>query len=113
MAENSIKETATMITEKTFWESALIRAIKTVFQSLGSMIPVGFVITPTMIEALDWSVVYVILAWIGTGLLAGLCSILTSVATGLPEVNLKQAFNEEPDTEEDADDTEEEGDMDE
>lgn len=102
-----------MIIDRTFWKNALVRAIKTVCQTLGAMLPVGFVITPTMIEALDWSVVYVILAWIGTGLLAGLCSILTSVATGLPEVNLEQAFNEEPDTEEDADDTEEEGDMDE
>lgn len=102
-----------MITDKSFWKNALVRAIKTVCQTLGSMLPVGFVVTPAIIEALDWSVLYIVLAWLATGLLAGLASILTSIATGLPEVELEQALDEDPADEEEVDDSEEEGDMDE
>ena len=39
-----------------------------------------------MIQQLDWSAVYVVLAWLGTGLLSGVVSMLTSLA-GLPEVD--------------------------
>ena len=67
-------------------EAALIRAIRTVCQTLGSTIPVGYVITPVMVQEADWKLVYVIFAWLGTGLLAGLASFLTSLKTGLPEV---------------------------
>lgn len=69
------------------WEkAALIRAIKTIAQTLASTLPVGFAITPTMIQNADWTIFYVVLAWLGTGLLSGVASILTSLA-GLPEVN--------------------------
>lgn len=71
---------------KEFWKAAGIRALKTVCQTLAAMLPAGFVLTPAMVQAFDWKVLYVVLAWIGTGLLAGLASILTSIATGLPEV---------------------------
>lgn len=69
----------------TFIKATLIRAIRTTCQALASMLPVGMVITPAMIQTLDWSVVYVILAWLGTGLLAGVAAVLTAIATGLPE----------------------------
>lgn len=59
---------------KKWFKAAGIRAIKTVAQTAVSMIPVATVITQV-----DWVVV------IGTSLLAGVLSILTSVA-GLPEV---------------------------
>lgn len=69
----------------TFIKATLIRAIRTTCQALASMLPVGMIITPTMIQTLDWSVVYVILAWLGTGLLAGVAAVLTAIGTGLPE----------------------------
>ena len=70
---------------KDFWKAALIRAFRTVCQSLGSMLPVGLIITPVMVQEANWSVVYIIIAWLLTGLLAGLASLLTSLSTGLPE----------------------------
>lgn len=68
-----------------WWKAALIRAVKTVAQTLAGTLPVGFVITPVMIQNADWNYLYVFLAWLGTGLVAGVASILTSLA-GLPEV---------------------------
>ena len=69
-----------------FLKAALIRAFKTFCQTLASTLPVGMVITPVMVQEAEWSVVYVVLAWLGTGGLAALASLLTSLATGLPEV---------------------------
>lgn len=71
---------------KEFLKAAAIRAARTVAQTLASAIPVGFVITPVMIESANWSYLYIALAWLGTGLLSGIASFLTSIATGLPEV---------------------------
>lgn len=72
---------------KTFWKAALNRAIRTVAQVLGSTLPVGAPVTVAMIKGFDMNIVWAILAWLATGLLGGLASILTSLATGLPEVN--------------------------
>lgn len=71
---------------KKWWKAAGIRALKTVCQTLASTLPVGFVVTPVMVQNMDWSMVYVVLAWLGTGLLSGGVSFLTSLA-GLPEVH--------------------------
>lgn len=71
----------------TFIKASLIRAVRTVCQTLASMLPVGAVITPSLLQSLDWGFLYVFLAWLGTGLLAGVASMLTSIATGLPEVD--------------------------
>ena len=84
----------------TFLKASLIRSIRTVCQTLASMIPAGFVITPAIIQGLEWSFLYVVLAWFGTGILAGVASMLTSIATGLPEVEFEQHVYmnaEEPD----------------
>lgn len=59
---------------KAWWKAASIRAIKTIAQSAVSLIPAS-----VMISEVDWKVV------IGTALLSGVVSLLTSVA-GLPEV---------------------------
>jgi len=59
---------------KKWFKCAGIRAIKTMAQTAVAMIPVG-----TSIEQVGWVGV------IGTSLLAGILSMLTSVA-GLPEV---------------------------
>ena len=60
---------------KKWWKCAGVRAVKTVCQSAVAMIPVG-----VMISEVSWLTV------ISTSLLAGVISMLTSVA-GLPEVD--------------------------
>lgn len=72
-----------------FWKAAFARALRTFCQSLASTIPVGLIVTPVMVRDADWSIVYAVIAWIATGALAGVSSLLTSVATGLPEVDNK------------------------
>lgn len=59
---------------KKWAKCAGIRAIKTVAQTAVALIPAGITI-----NAVDWKVV------IGTSILAGICSLLTSIA-GLPEL---------------------------
>ena len=59
---------------KEFWKAALIRALRTMAQTAIAMIG-----SAVAIEAVDWKFV------VSASLLAGLLSILTSVATGLPE----------------------------
>lgn len=76
-----------MLNNKNFWKAAFIRAFKTVCQTLLGMLPVEFTITPVMLQNANWSLLWVILAWLGTGLLSGLMSILTSIIAGLPEVD--------------------------
>lgn len=71
---------------KKFWKAAIVRALRTVAQNLASTLPAGLVISADMIEKANWSIVYIILAWLLTGLLGGVASLLTSIATGLPEV---------------------------
>lgn len=56
-------------------KAAGIRAIKTIAQTAVAMIPVAVSITEV-----DWFLV------LGTSGLSGILSLLTSVATGLPEV---------------------------
>lgn len=63
-----------MVLTKKWWKAAGIRAIKTVAQSAVSLIPAS-----VMITEVDWKVV------VGTAILAGVVSLLTSIA-GLPEV---------------------------
>lgn len=74
---------------KLWFKAASVRALKTVAQSLASTLPVGLIVTPVMIENASWSLLYVILAWLATGLLAGIASLLTSLS-GLPEVELEE-----------------------
>lgn len=72
---------------KKWLKAAGIRAIKTVAQTLTSMLPVGFIVTPVMIQNADWTILYVVLAWLCTGLFSGIASLLTSLA-GIPEVDV-------------------------
>ena len=60
-----------------FWRAAGIRALKTVCQTAVALIPAA-----SMITDVDW------LAGAGTAALAGVCSVLTSIATGLPEAEV-------------------------
>lgn len=59
---------------KTWWDAAIVRAVKTVCQTA-----VGTIGASIMIESVDWKVV------LSASLLAGLVSLLTSLG-GLPEV---------------------------
>lgn len=74
---------------KKWWKAAAIRALKTVAQTLAGTLPVGFVITPVMIQEANWSYLFIILAWIGTGLVSGILSLLTSLA-GIPEEQIDE-----------------------
>ena len=64
-----------MIFTKQWWRAALIRAVKTVTQTAVGLIPAA-----ATISQVDWPTV------LGCSLLAGLVSLLTSLA-GLPEVS--------------------------
>jgi len=61
---------------KEFWKAAAIRAVRTMAQAALALIPAAATITEV-----NWLTV------LGTAALAGVVSILTSVATGLPETN--------------------------
>ena len=60
---------------KAFWKAALIRAIRTVCQT--AIATIG---TTALIEEVNWLLV------LSSAALAGLLSILNTIATGLPEV---------------------------
>ena len=60
---------------KQWWKAAAIRAVKTVAQTAVAMIPVGISITEV-----SWEMVA------GTAVLAGVVSLLTSLA-GIPEAD--------------------------
>lgn len=60
---------------KEFWKAALIRAIRTVCQT--AIATIG---TTAVLEEVNWLLVA------SSSALAGLLSILNSIATGLPEV---------------------------
>ena len=61
---------------RSFWKAALIRALRTVCQT--AIATIG---TTAVLEEVNWMLVA------SSAALAGLLSILNSVATGLPEVD--------------------------
>ena len=70
------------LTSTEWWQASLIRALKTICQTLIAMIG-----TSTLIEQVDWKVVA------SSAILAGVLSILTSLA-GLPEVETETTQNQ-------------------
>jgi len=75
--------------DKNFWKYAFYRALRTVCQCAISLIPASALITEV-----DWMLVA------SASLLAGIVSILTSIATGLPEVDYAEHIymsKDEPD----------------
>ena len=75
----------------TFIKASLIRAIRTIAQTAVAVIGTAFVLADV-----NWWAV------ISASLLAGILSILTSVATGLPEVEYEQHLYMSVDEPEDA-----------
>lgn len=69
---------------KEFWKAALNRAIRTVCQTAIAMIG-----TATLMQDLNWVNV------LSASLLAGIMSILTSVVSGLPEVQKTSTSSKE------------------
>lgn len=86
------------LTDKTWWSAAGTRAVKSTCQSLASTLPAGFVITPVMIQNANWTIVYALVAWLATGALTGVASLLTSLA-GIPETSLKEDDDEQLESE--------------
>ena len=68
--------------KKKFWEAALNRALRTVAQTLVASIPAGIIVS---VKDISIETLWIILGWLATGIVAGAVSILTSIATGLPE----------------------------
>lgn len=82
-----------------FWESALIRAIRTVCQT--AIATIG---TAVVLVDVNW--MYVISA----SALSGILSILTSIATGLPEVDLQKTLYDLDNDPDEDDEEDEDGD---
>lgn len=75
---------------KQFMKAMLIRAIKTICQTAVATIGTAFVISDV-----NWWVV------ISASILAGILSVLTSIATGLPEVDKwEDLYDDDEDMEE-------------
>lgn len=64
--------------DKTFWKATAVRALRTVCQSAIALIPAS-----ALLSEVEWELVA------SASILAGIVSVLTSIATGLPEVEWK------------------------
>ena len=67
-----------------FWKATMIRAIKTVCQTAVATIGTAMVLTDV-----NWQMV------VSASILSGILSVLTSIATGLPEVELEEVLEDE------------------
>lgn len=65
-----------MTYNKEFWKAAFIRAVRTIAQTALALLG-----TATVSSYVNWSSVVI------SSLMAGLLSVLTSIATGLPEAS--------------------------
>lgn len=74
-----------------FIKASLVRCCRTIAQAAISIIG-----TSVMLSDVDWSIV------VSASILAGILSILTSVATGLPEVDYQEHLHMSMDEPEDA-----------
>ena len=82
-----------------FWTSALIRCIRTIAQTA-----IATISTAVVLSDVSWTYV------LSASALAGILSILTSIATGLPEVELAETLYALDNDPEEYDEEDEEGD---
>lgn len=82
--------------DKLFWKATAIRAIRTVCQTALSTIAVFSTGEIVGIANVNWWLVA------SASILAGIVSVLTSIATGLPEVKYEQDLYMSADEPEDA-----------
>lgn len=75
----------------TFIKASIIRAIRTICQCAVSLIPASALLTD-----INWALIA------SASILAGIVSILTSIATGLPEVEYQEHIHMSMDEPEDA-----------
>lgn len=83
-----------------FWKASAYRALRTICQTAISVIGTAFVLSEV-----NWGIV------VSASILAGILSVLTSIATGLPEVDYGKSIymnQDEPDDAELVGDYEEE-----
>lgn len=66
-----------------FWKSAINRAIRTIAQT--ALATIG---SAALLESVNWRVV------VSASILAGILSLLTSIATGLPEAPKEEQKND-------------------
>lgn len=71
-----------------------MRAVHAIWETAGATLPASFVVTPAMIEQFNWKVVYVVLGWVATVLLAGVLSLAKSIFNGVPEVKCSKKKKE-------------------
>lgn len=64
------------ISNKNFWRATAVRAIKTICQT--AIATIG---TASIMSEVNWKIV------ISASILSGILSVLTSIVTGLPEVD--------------------------
>jgi len=84
---------------KTFWYATLIRAIRTICQTAIATIGTAMVVTEV-----DWRYV------VSASLMAGILSVLTSLATGLPEVEAVNVLEDALEIDDDFDEFDDEDD---
>lgn len=85
-----------------FWKATSIRALRTICQTA-----IAIIGTVTLMSDVNWQMVA------SASALAGILSVLTSIATGLPEVEYQRHIYMSADEPEDSWIEEEEGDVDE
>lgn len=78
------KERIVMLKNSNFWKAAIVRMLKTMAQTALSMLTVGQAVLDV-----DW------LNVLSVSAVAGIISLLTSIATGLPEVETDAPTSEE------------------
>ena len=81
----------------TFWKATGIRALRTVCQTAVALIGASKVLSDV-----NWEML------ISASVLAGLLSVLTSIATGLPEVEYKHSYYMDAEEPEDSEVSDEE-----
>lgn len=74
---------------KDYWKKILMRAWHAVWETAAATLPATIVITPAMIEHFDKSILVAIAAWLTTALVAGVVSIIKSLAIGIPEASIE------------------------